>query len=264
MRTRIFLLFILAVAMLISCNSEEISTSNSNEDLGTEQIAHDSALIESVDTSSVLAEVNATEIPIGNEDTLYSVESDWQYNLQTEPTLIQFENFDIQIGHYFSTEELSSDTIMVSEDVGEYLDGQEFKIKPKNIQDTFHLYVRTVNNIFEMMDSDSLGLLEDWETWDQFEYIDTSERYYWKPLSQNDYIFPSMSYIFSQKTEELKFSDTTYWYHGEMSGTYFGSAFLFDGHIVDYYIYSAFVIIERHNNGLQESKVLRVDFSYGC
>lgn len=89
----------------------------------------------------------------------------------------------------FGIEKVNKDTMLVYEDVGECLDGRKFHIISNNDQDTFLLYFQSINNIYEKMDSDSLGLIGDWETWDQFVYVDTSKRYFWKPLTKKSIHF---------------------------------------------------------------------------
>ena len=154
---------------------------------------------------------------------------------------------------------------IIYEDVGEYLVGRDFIINPKNDLDTFHIYVQSINDIYEMIETDSTGIIGDWDTWDQFSMTLPSSFFYWKPTAKkNHYIVPGLENIGQETIEKLNFKDTTYWYHGEMSGTYFGNAWLYEGHIVDYMVYTSFIRIERHNHGLQGIEWLRFEYSYGC
>jgi hypothetical protein len=201
-------------------------------------------------------------------DTIYSYPADWETNPITGKTKIDFKHFDLRINSFFQTNQYHEDTVLVLEDVGEYLIGRDLIIKPKNENDTFHLYIQSIDYVYNMMETDSNGFIGDWETFDHFQFTDTSQLFYWKSTKKNHYIFPDIGYdqstIMGQRIKDFGFTDTTYWYHGEMFGNFFGHAWLYEGHIVDYMIYSAFVKIERHNNGLQETKWLRLEFSYGC
>lgn len=226
-------------------------------------------LIEHFEMDSVyMSYIHLLDEATNRIDTLYSDKPEWELNPDLGPMTIHFSTFDLQLNSTFEINKIDKDTIVIYEDVGEYLSGRALTIHPKNESDTFHLYIQSVDHIYEMMDSDSLGVLGDWFAWDPLEITDTSQFFYWKPKKENTYIFPNIGYekahLMQERAKDFGFSDTTYWYHGEMSGTYYGHAWLYKGHIVSYWIYTAFVKIERHNNGLKETKWLRLEFSYGC
>lgn len=201
-------------------------------------------------------------------DTIYSEKPVYTLNQLEGTTKINFGNFKIKIDGGFENRQ-SDDTAYVSEWVGEYLYGRQLIIQSKNNEDTFHVYIQSIDWITEMMESDAVGYLHTWDNWDPLQIIDTSERFYWKPTpKRNTYIFPNIGYYKSQlmqtRVKELGFKDTTYWYHGEMSGNYLGDAWIYQGAIVNYWIYTAIITIERHNHGLKDKKYLQVEFSYGC
>lgn len=201
-------------------------------------------------------------------DTIHSAPTEWEMNASTGKTKITFDQYNLKINSLFETVKINPDTVVIYEDLGEYLVGRSLSITPKNESDTFHLYLSTVDYVNNMMESDSNGYVGDWEDFEHFGFTDTSQLFYWHSNKDNQYIFPDIGYDRSQimqtRARDFGFRDTTYWYHGEMYGQYFGHAWLYEKHIVDYWIYTAFVKIERHNNGLRDVKWLRIEFSYGC
>lgn len=201
-------------------------------------------------------------------DTIYSEKPVYALNPLEGTTKINFGDFKVKIDGGFETRQ-SDDTAYVSEWVGEYLYGRQLTIQSKNNKDTFHVFIQSIDWITEMMESDSIGYLHSWDNWDPLQIIDTSDRFYWKPTSKkNTYLFPNIGYHKSQfmqtRIKELVFKDTSYWYHGEMSGNYLGDAWIYQGKIVNYWIYTAIITIERHNHGRKSKKWLQVEFSYGC
>lgn len=218
--------------------------------------------------STALQYINILETTFNNMDTLFTGGNQSWSSSSDESTLIELENYNLILEGLFDYNQTDQDTLTIYEDLGEYLVGRELKIIPKNEKDTFHLFVQSIDRVYELMESDSAGIIGDWQTFDPIGFADTSDLFYWKTNFKNKYIFPDIGYIngqlMSTRVKDFGFRDTTYWYHGEMSGTYLGKAWLYQGHIVDYWIYTAFVKIERHNNGLLDTKWLKLEFSYGC
>lgn len=218
--------------------------------------------------SITLSYINFLDVAANRMDTVYSEKSSFYLNELSGKTKINHGNFRYEIDALFETK-TSKDTTYLYEWVGEYVYGRHLIIKSKNETDTFHLYVQTIDWLNELKASDSLGYLGSLDEWDPFNLTDTSDKFYWKPTAdRNKYIFPNIGHpndiIMQKRVQEFELRDTSYWYHGEMSGDYLGSAWLYKNNIVDYYVYTAIITIERHNNGLKESKVLKVEFSYGC
>ncbi|CAG5083204.1 hypothetical protein [Parvicella tangerina] len=269
MKTPILITSLITLVGVASCEYSEQNTiphelSNTPKATNLEDSLIDSLYLGSADRFHHLTDLESSS----TIDTVYSVKKIWSDDSKLNSTHIYFKNFDVVINSFFISEKLTADTIIVMEDVGEYLNGRRLKIIPKNVQDTFHLSIRVIDEIHEMMDSDSLSFIGDWDTWQPLMITDTSDYFYWKPFQKNKYYFPSIvdynGTIMQRRIKELNFRDTMYWYHGEMSGTYYGPAWLYNGHIVEHYVFTAFVMIERHNNGLQERKWLKLEFSYGC
>ncbi|MCB9187761.1 MAG: DKNYY domain-containing protein [Flavobacteriales bacterium] len=201
-------------------------------------------------------------------DTVYSEKSSFYMNDLTGKTKINYGNFKLEIDAQFETKS-TKDTTYLYEWVGEYVYGRNLTIKPKNEADTFHIYIQTIDWLSELKESDSLGYLGTWDDWDPFTLRDTSNKFYWKSTSnKNKYIFPNIGnpndIIMQKRIQQFELRDTSYWYHGEMSGDFLGEAWLCESKIVDYYVFTAIITIERHNNGLLETKWLQVEFSYGC
>lgn len=201
-------------------------------------------------------------------DTLYSHGIEPFEKPSGSYTEIDFDHFKLKIDATFDISDEKNDSLSIYEDVGEYLTGRILQIKSNNKKDTFHLYIQSIDEVNELIESDSNGIVGSWENWDQFHFTDTSKFFYWKPTTNGNYVFPNLGYqhssLMQKRIKEFGFTDTTYWYHGEMSGTYFGEAWLYNGKIVDYWIFTAIVKIERHNKGLKDVKYLRLEFSYGC
>lgn len=94
-------------------------------------------------------------------DTLFSESPGYQVSPSLGKTKIKFSNFSLTINSLFENHNLHKDTVLIFEEVGEYLVGRELTINSKDPNDTFKLYIQSVDYVHELIKSDSTGYVGD-------------------------------------------------------------------------------------------------------
>lgn len=268
------LLLVLGLMLALQACSDAQKPSESVEQSVSDTLALD---------SSTLPQVSEISLPVPDTiDTIPACTFDYPrggYNpADTGETVMEFEGFILRIDSKFLVNDSGpySDTLLLMEDVGQYIAGKKITLEPSYDRDRFTVYLSAEENIWEQYDYQAIAAgtetldeykanLRQWER-NRASWSGSSDFELVLPNSAGIYCLPSLKGpqgYFERKREEL-FSLRDTLVDGGGEGDNFATI-IYQEKVCHHFVNDLVVkIVRTKPSGEKSREVFKISLSYGC